>query len=109
MKILALRARAFIEGSIQDFGTPEQQAIWSEWAAAHPEVRTTSADPEDDGNGPMPELIQRVIVDTLHKRFDYLMHQIRSPVITANEAANLSSEVGTVYAIAKSLNSGLAW
>lgn len=109
MRIFALRARAFIENAVKDFGTAEQQAVWTEWSSDHPQVRHSADDPEDDGSGPMPDTIRSLILDTLHKRFSYLMAQIRSPLIGPNEAASLSGDVGTVYAIALSISPTLVW
>lgn len=104
MKIFALRARAFIDISVREFGTDEQKAAWLAWSIAHPRVRNTHDDPDDDGTGPMSEMIRSLMIDTLHKRYDHLMKQTRSPLISRNEAVCLNNEASTGYAIACSIS-----
>lgn len=109
MKIFSVRTRAFIENSIEEFGSPEQKSLWQEWASTHPETRAIPDDTADDGNGPMSSAIVDVIVDTLHRRFDYLKMQLRSPIMTHNEAVKLSNDMGILYAIARSLTTRSPW
>jgi hypothetical protein len=98
MKIFTVRTQAFIEHSIDEFGSPEQKTLWREWATA-----------DDSEDSPMTLAIVDVIVDTLHRRFDHLTIQLRSPITSHNEAVKLSNDMGILYAIARSLTSESPW
>lgn len=110
MRLFSMKSRAFINNSVLDWGSAAQIEVWQNWSNGNPQMRCGPDDPIDDGTGPMPSDLRDVIVDCLHKRFDFLIKTLHRPGIGEDEAADIGNDASLIYGIACSvLGSKLAW
>lgn len=101
MLVFSRRARAFVEHSIDVFGTSDEKRRWAKWAAENPYENT---DRVDDGKGPMPTAFSEMIVECLHRRYDFLLMRMYSPIASEDEIADDCNDAGYLRAIATAIS-----
>lgn len=104
MQLFSSRSRSLIMIAIDTFGTQDDQRIWQDWSSRNPQTRKSSADPVDDGTGPMPIDLMRTIILCLHRRYDHLKEQIHSPLVTEDEVVDIDNSMSLIYSLARWLS-----
>lgn len=100
MIIFTLKARQFINRSVNQFGNDAQKEIWRSWSAANPIMRRGPADPWDDGR-PIPYRVIEVARSTLNQMYDSIARRVDSKEVSEDEAVGLCNDLSYIQSIAK--------
>jgi hypothetical protein len=104
VQIFSSRSRSTIAYSIDTFGTEDEKRIWHDWSSKNPQIRKGPTDPTDDGSGPIAPDLMRAIILCLHRQYDNLRDQMRSPAVTEDEVADIDNCRSLLYSLARWLS-----